>query len=185
MLALLSSYKERRQEFSNPKTRNKDVWQIISEDMEWKGFTGISGKDCETKFKNLKRAYVNTVDHNNTTGNAHKSVLIMMNCTTCLTRMQQLLQLLCAVITEARLTNNQLLTQQQMLRRCTRMKKSRKRRKRYKHLVAELVSLFREFTKSIEENEKQKMSKLEEMYTEKMNVMGRFLQVFEKYAEKE
>ena len=73
MLALLSSYKERRQEFSNPKTRNKDVWQIISEDMEREGFTRISGKDCETKFKNLKRAYVNTVDHNNTTGNAHKS----------------------------------------------------------------------------------------------------------------
>ena len=50
---------------------------MISNDMQQNGFPDNSGKDCETKFKNLKRAYVNTVDHNNTSGNERSLCLLL------------------------------------------------------------------------------------------------------------
>ena len=185
VLALLSSYTERRQEFSNPKTRNKDVWQIISEDMEWKGFTGISGKDCETKFKNLKRAYVNTVDHNNTTGNDRKVCAYY-------DELHNLFHKDATIAPVVLCSNRRGQTYKQPVSDSTTDAEEMhsdeeipKKKKKVQTPRGELVSLFREFTKSREESEKQKMSKLEEMHTEKMNVMGRFLQVFEKYAEKE
>lgn len=48
------------------------VWEEISQKMIRQGFNYSSAK-CEVKFKNLKQKYTKTVDHNNQTGNEHKT----------------------------------------------------------------------------------------------------------------
>lgn len=53
-----------------------------------------------------------------------------------------------------------------------------------KENTQDLVSLFKEFTHSHEESEKEKLKKIEEMHNEKMAFMGRLLQAFEKSLDK-
>lgn len=57
-----------------------------------------------------------------------------------------------------------------------------KRKPQAKH---DLLSLFKEFTKTREKREKERMQELREMHREKINVMGRFLEVFEKSFKKD
>ena len=49
----------------------------------------------------------------------------------------------------------------------------------------DLLSLFKEFTQTREKREKERMQELREMHREKINVMGRFLEVFEKSFKKD
>lgn len=50
------------------------MWEAIGKGMEELGFPDKrNAGDCESKFKNLKRLYISTVDHNNTSGNDHKT----------------------------------------------------------------------------------------------------------------
>ena len=65
-------------------------------------------------------------------------------------------------------------------------KVTKKKRKvaNQKENTQDLVSLFKEFTHSREESEKEKLKKIEEMHNEKMAFMGRFLQAFEKSLDK-
>ncbi|CAH3020113.1 unnamed protein product, partial [Porites evermanni] len=74
VLALLDLYEKRRNDFKDPKKRNKDVWEAIGKGMEELGFPDKrNAGDCESKFKTLKRSYISTVDHNNTSGNDRKT----------------------------------------------------------------------------------------------------------------
>ena len=65
-------------------------------------------------------------------------------------------------------------------------KVTKKKRKvaNQKKNAQDLVSLFKEFTHSRKESEKEKLKKIEEMHNEKMAFMGRFLQAFEKSLDK-
>lgn len=72
MLGLLEIYSQKRADFKDPKLKNKLIWEKIGEEMKRMGFLGCNAKACETKFKNLKRAYITYVDHNNTSVNNPK-----------------------------------------------------------------------------------------------------------------
>jgi len=55
--------------------KSRDVWAIISNKLkktnpEWKNKTPIQ---CENKWKDIKRKYMETKDHNNTSGNDPKT----------------------------------------------------------------------------------------------------------------
>jgi len=52
--------------------RKKTFWEEISKELKLKGAMKCV-KMCEMKLKNLKRSYVNCVDHNNTSGNDPKN----------------------------------------------------------------------------------------------------------------
>lgn len=74
VLTLLDLYEKRRNDFKDPKKRNKDVWEAIGRGMEELGFPDKrNAGNCESKFKNLKRLYISTVDNNNTSGNYRKT----------------------------------------------------------------------------------------------------------------
>ena len=60
-----------------------------------------------------------------------------------------------------------------------------KRKRKKRQSSDDLVSLFKDFTKTREERERERMQELKDMHTEKMTMMGRFLQVFEKSFEKD
>ena len=125
-----------------------------------------------------------------------KSVLITMSYMNCFTRMLQSIQPLFAVIAEAHTHNQPMrdtnycetsesttdaddIPQNEEVPRMKKQVQTPRQRE-----TSELVTLFKEFTKSKEESEKEKMLKLEQMHSDKMNAMGRFLQVFEKSMNK-
>ena len=53
----------------DPKIKNKQVREEIAEAMKAIDIPEFNAKECETKFKNLKRTYTGCVYHNKTTGN--------------------------------------------------------------------------------------------------------------------
>lgn len=48
------------------------MWEQIAEAMRSDRGSSFSAKECETKFKNLKRSYTVCVDHNKISGNKPK-----------------------------------------------------------------------------------------------------------------
>ena len=186
VLALLDLYEKRRNDFKDPKKRNKDVWEAIGKGMEELGFPDKrNAGDCESKFKNLKRSYISTVDHNNTSGNDRKTCAYF-------DEMSKLFQ------QDARIQPVTLCSSRAGTKMAPESKSDKaatcsesenedipRRRKRKPQAKDDLVSLFKEFTQTREEREKERMQELREMHTEKMNVMGRFLEVFEKSFKKD
>ena len=71
-LGLLELYRNKRKGFRDPKIKNKQVWEQIAEAMQSDWGSCFSAKECETKFKNLKRSYTSCVDHNKISGNDTK-----------------------------------------------------------------------------------------------------------------
>ena len=63
---------KKKDDFQNPRIRNKDIWSDISNEMQAQGHVTCDAKSCETKFKNLKRSYTACIDHNKKTGNDKK-----------------------------------------------------------------------------------------------------------------
>ncbi|KAJ7386819.1 hypothetical protein OS493_006849 [Desmophyllum pertusum] len=72
VLCLLQLYKDHQDDLRDPKQKKKVVWEEISQQMIRQGYN-YSASKCEVKFKNLKQKYTRTVDHNNQTGNEHKT----------------------------------------------------------------------------------------------------------------
>ena len=72
VLCLLQLYKDHQDDLRDPKQKKRMVWEEISQKMIRQGHNYSSTK-CEVKFKNLKQKYTKTVDHNNKTGNEHKT----------------------------------------------------------------------------------------------------------------
>ena len=58
--------------------RNKDIWHDISPEMQAEGYVS-----CETKFKNVKRAYTACIDHHSKTGNDAKKCAYYEELNTC------------------------------------------------------------------------------------------------------
>jgi len=71
-LALIEQYRNRKDDFRDPKKKNKRVWEQIAEAMRSDGGSSFGAKECETEFKNLKRSYTVCVDHNKISGNKPK-----------------------------------------------------------------------------------------------------------------
>lgn len=186
VLALLDLYEKRRNDFRDPKKRNKDVWEAIGKEMEELGFPDKrNAGDCESKFKNLKRSYTTTVDHNNTSGNERKTCAYF-------DEMSNLFQ------KDARIQPVTLCSSRVGTKIAPESKSDKdvtcsesdnedipRKRKRKPQAKDDLLSLFKEFTQTREEREKERMQELREMHREKINVMGRFLEVFEKSFKKD
>ena len=69
VICLIETYAMKKDDFRNPRIRNKDTWSDISSEMQAQGHVSCEAKSCETKFKNLKRSYTTCIDHNKKTGN--------------------------------------------------------------------------------------------------------------------
>ena len=149
---------------------------------------------CETKFNNLKRAYVACVDHNNTSGNNPKNcafyaemhdlfhkddavspVILYSNRQGCQKRDSDIKDTSDAVQSD----DTDSITDEERV-----AKEPAKKRKIAGQRENELAPLFKDFMHSREKNENEKLKKIEEMHNEEMAFMGRFLQVFEKSLEK-
>ena len=63
---MLEIYGQKRESFKDPK--KKIIWNEIAGIMNSKGFNECETKACGTKFKNLKRSYMTSLDHNNKSG---------------------------------------------------------------------------------------------------------------------
>lgn len=54
------------------KISQKQVWNKISQDMKKKGYD-VTGPQCHSKIRSLKKTYKSTKDHNNKSGNNRKT----------------------------------------------------------------------------------------------------------------
>ena len=185
VLALLDVYEKRRGDFKDPKKRNKDVWETIGAEMEELGFAD-KRNDCEIKFKNMKRTYISTVDHNNTSGNDRKTCAYFDEMNKLFQKDVRIQPV--AVCSSRAGTKKTAESTSEKDATCSESENdtlpSKRKRKKTK-ASDDLVSLFKDFTKTREERERERMQELKDMHTEKMTMMGRFLQVFEKSFEKD
>lgn len=72
VICVIATYAKKKDDFRNPRIRNKDIWSDISNEMQVQGHVSCDAKSCETKFKNLKRSYTACIDHNKKTRNDRK-----------------------------------------------------------------------------------------------------------------
>lgn len=193
VICLIASYAKKKDEFKNPRVRNKDIWGDISHEMQKQGHATCDAKPCETKFKNLKRAYTSCIDHNKKTGKDTKKCAYYEE-------LHDIFHGDANITPPAVYSNRKGLVkrkEQQNPESSTGSEvedgedtgvedrdeeeiKKKKPRKKPPSERNELVSLFKEFVDRKEEKEEKKLEKLQEMYNEKMSFFGQFLKVFEK-----
>lgn len=65
---LINAYKNNKHKFYSPQYSNRQVWNIISDELKSESFIK-SGHKCDEKWRNLKATYKKTLDHNKATGN--------------------------------------------------------------------------------------------------------------------
>ena len=153
--------------------------------MEELGFAD-KRNDCEIKFKNMKRTYISTVDHNNTSGNDRKTCA-------CFDEMNKVFQkdarippvAVCSSCAGTKKTAESTSEKDPTCSESENVTLSSKRKRKKNKASDDLVSLFKDFTTTGEERERERMQELKDMHTEKMTMMGCFLQVFEKSFEKD
>ncbi|CAI9718913.1 Hypothetical predicted protein [Octopus vulgaris] len=63
VLMLIRLHSEKEPIFNKPGIKKKDVWAMIADEFQAKGFNVTSGQ-CEQKWKNITKNYRDTVDHN-------------------------------------------------------------------------------------------------------------------------
>jgi len=71
-LCLLKAYRDLEWKLSDPKIKNKAVWQEIAKILSEHDFM-FNAEKCERKMLNMKRDYRSVIDHNNKTGNDRKT----------------------------------------------------------------------------------------------------------------
>lgn len=194
VICLIETYAKKKDDFRNPRVRNKDIWSDISSEMQAQGHVTCDAKSCETKFKNLKRSYTACIDHNKKTGNDKKKCAYyeelhnifhgddnitppaVYSSRKGLVKRNQPENPECS--TEKKVEDSSEGTASEDLEEEEIKKK--KPRKKPPSERSELVSLFKEFVDRKEEKEEKKLQKLQEMHNEKMTFFGQFLKVFEK-----
>ncbi|KAH8356647.1 hypothetical protein KR084_006476, partial [Drosophila pseudotakahashii] len=65
---LLALYFEKKEDFRNPKIKNKHVWRDIQQAIEGHGVTDLDPDKLDRKFRNLKKTYDNIKVKNRSTG---------------------------------------------------------------------------------------------------------------------
>lgn len=58
--------------FNTGKISQKKLWQSISEKLNGKGYN-VTGPQCASKLRSLKKTYKATKDHNNKSGNDRRN----------------------------------------------------------------------------------------------------------------
>ena len=175
------------------KKRNKDTWCSAAGIMKQQGFK-CDAKACETKLKNLKRAYTTCIDHNNKTGNNPKKCAYF-------DELHDIFHSYDNVTPLAVFSNRKGLQKKDDADGSTATSEDtdateedkdenyetqpkRKKRATATRESGELVTLFKDFVTNKEKNEEKKLEKLKEMHDEKMNFLGQFLKVLEKSCDK-
>ena len=195
ILCLIETYASKKDDFRNPRVRNKDIWSDISSEMQSQGHVTCDAKSCETKFKNLKRSYTACIDHNKKTGNDRKKCAFYDELHSIfhgddnieppavysnrkgLVKRNQGENPECPTVRNFEESSEG--TASEDLEEENDIKK-KKPRKKPPSERSELVSLFKEFVDRKEEKEEKKLQKLQKMHDEKMTFFGQFLKVFEK-----
>ncbi|CAH3031777.1 unnamed protein product [Pocillopora meandrina] len=141
------------------------------------------------KLKNLKRSYVACVDHNKVSGNDRKKCNFYDELHEIFSKDDAIApKTLCSnidgkrskdAVKSVKNSSSTLMTQEPVVTKAKK-KKLLERKKR-----EDLVGLFKEFTQDRKEEEKEKIKKFENMHNERMALIGRFLNVFEKSLNKE
>ncbi|XP_047520457.1 uncharacterized protein LOC125059859 [Pieris napi] len=72
VLLLLELYRSMEGTLNSGKISQKQVWNKISQDMKKKGYD-VTGPQCHSKIRSLKKTYKSTKDHNNKSGNNRKT----------------------------------------------------------------------------------------------------------------
>lgn len=164
------------------------LWEEISKKLQKKGVF-YSAKVCETKMKNLKRTYNACVDHNKVCGNDIKKCKLFDVLEEIFSRhnavqwkavcgnLDGTVKQITAGVNNAESSSSTTDTEEPKVMK----KKKLSERKRKQE---DLVGLFNEFKEDTNE-ERVKMSELENMHMERMTLMNRFLGVFQKLLDKE
>ncbi|XP_026462695.1 uncharacterized protein LOC113371443 [Ctenocephalides felis] len=72
VLLLLETYRSMEQILNSGKMSHKQVWKKISEKLTKNGHN-VTGPQCYSKLRSLKKTYKSTKDHNNKSGNDRKT----------------------------------------------------------------------------------------------------------------
>ncbi|KYM94641.1 hypothetical protein ALC62_14728 [Cyphomyrmex costatus] len=72
VLLLLRTYEEMEEKFTNGKCSHKKCWELISEVLKKKGYN-VTGPQCASKFRSLKKTYKSIKDHNSKSGNNRRT----------------------------------------------------------------------------------------------------------------
>lgn len=193
VLLLISCYAERRDRFKDINTKNKSLWEEISEELQKKGVI-FSAKVCETKMKNLKRSYVACVDHNKISGNDRKKCNYYEELHEIFAKDDAIQpKAVCSNLDGPVKRNkeagsnaeNSSSTGGSDAEEPPIEKKKKRKLPQRKKREEDLVGLFKDFAQDRKEEEKEKMKKLEDMHGERMAFMNRFLNVFEKSLDKD
>ena len=161
------------------------VWEEISQKMIRQGYNYSSTK-CEVKFKNLKQKYTKTVDHNNQTGNEHK---------TCsdYEEMEEIFALSPFVTPVSECSSmegnkkpspSKPLAEYPTKENKEGAKPKEKKGKNKKKRKVDVIGVMREYQEEMKKKEEERMRKCEEMHTDKMRRFDRLLDLYEKEISK-
>ncbi|XP_018566285.1 uncharacterized protein LOC108907201 [Anoplophora glabripennis] len=66
-MLLISSYKEKKDDFRNPKIKKRALWTLIKEEFYNHGYA-ITEEELDRKWRNLKKTYTGLLDNKKSTG---------------------------------------------------------------------------------------------------------------------
>lgn len=72
VLLLLDTYKAMENKFTSGKQSQKKIWDEISKILKLKGYM-VTGPQCASKLRSLKKTYKSIKDHNNKSGNDRRN----------------------------------------------------------------------------------------------------------------
>ena len=185
VLCLLQLYKDHQDDLRDPKQKKRMVWEEISQKMIRQGYNYSSTK-CEVKFKNLKQKYTKTVDHNNQTGNEHKTCSYYEE-------MEEIFALspfVTPVSECSSMEGNKKPSASKTLAECPtkeneeRAKPKEKKGKNEKKRKVDVIEVMREYQEEMKKKEEERMRKCEEMHTDKMRRFDRLLDLYEREISK-
>lgn len=72
VLLLLECYRSMEKYFNSGKISQKKVWEKIAKELEAKGHA-VTGPQCSSKLRSLKKSYKSIKDHNSKSGNSRRT----------------------------------------------------------------------------------------------------------------
>lgn len=72
VLLLLESYRAMEKDFNSGKISQKKVWEKVAQELKIKGHD-VTGPQCSSKLRSLKKSYKSIKDHNSKSGNDRRT----------------------------------------------------------------------------------------------------------------
>ncbi|XP_043489893.1 uncharacterized protein LOC122516283 [Polistes fuscatus] len=72
VLLLLESYRSMEKDFNSGKIFQKKIWEKVAEELKVKGHN-VTGPQCSSKLRSLKKSYKSIKDHNSKSGNDRRT----------------------------------------------------------------------------------------------------------------